>query len=74
VTAKASAFLDSELGLRERLAIRLHLLMCVHCRRFRRQLQALVEAMSLRGQAEAEALPPELLDRIMTGLARAHTR
>ncbi|MED5238436.1 MAG: zf-HC2 domain-containing protein [Pseudomonadota bacterium] len=40
---KANALVDgAPLGWRERFALRLHLLMCHHCRRYLRQLRALV--------------------------------
>ena len=46
VTAKASAFVDGELSLRERAGIRLHLAICIHCRRFHRQLRLLIARLS----------------------------
>ena len=45
VTARATALLEDELSFRERLSIRLHLAMCVHCRRFLRQLRRLIARM-----------------------------
>ncbi|MEE2604259.1 MAG: zf-HC2 domain-containing protein [Pseudomonadota bacterium] len=43
VTEKADALVDgSTLSWRERLALRLHLLMCGHCRRYVRQMGALL--------------------------------
>lgn len=38
-TEKASALLDGELARSERWALRLHLMMCHHCRRYLRQLR-----------------------------------
>lgn len=46
VTEKSSAMLDGGLPVRERLAMRMHLLMCVHCRRFQRHLQMLVAGLA----------------------------
>ncbi len=48
VTAKASLMVDGELGFRERIALRVHLMMCVNCRRFARQFKALVTSMASR--------------------------
>ncbi len=48
VTAKASLMVDGELGFRERIAMRMHLMMCVNCRRFARQFEALVSSMASR--------------------------
>lgn len=45
VTARATALLEDDLSFRERLSIRLHLAMCVHCRRFLRQLRRLIARM-----------------------------
>lgn len=40
VSKRASAYLDDELGLRERLSLRAHLFICVNCRRYVAQLAA----------------------------------
>ena len=67
VTAKASLMIDGELGFRERLAVRLHLMMCVHCRRFARQFEALVSGMALLSRTEPEIVPG-FVDRVMLSL------
>lgn len=41
ITLLVSRARDERLGLRDRLAVRLHLLMCRHCARFARQLDVL---------------------------------
>lgn len=46
ITEKASDMLDGQLPVHERLAVRVHLLMCVHCRRFQRQLESLVAGLA----------------------------
>ena len=52
VMEKSSALVDQELDWRERWGIRLHVMMCRHCRRFTRQLKQLVDATEhLHGQA-----------------------
>lgn len=46
VVERADALVDgTPLGWRERFALRMHLLMCHHCRRYVRQLQALVSSL-----------------------------
>lgn len=46
VVERADALVDNTpLGWRERFALRMHLLMCHHCRRYVRQLQALVSSL-----------------------------
>ncbi len=78
LTCKDASHLLSEgqerpLGLQERWGLRLHLWMCVSCRRFERQLAMIRQAMrSLRGRAAAEApdagLTPEAQERIRRAL------
>lgn len=48
LAGKADQYLDGELSPRERLAIRLHILMCHHCRRYLRQMGALLRAFPHR--------------------------
>jgi anti-sigma factor RsiW len=68
VTARASRLLDGDLGLVERLQMRMHLAMCEHCRRFVRQLRTLVDALAVRHQSLAVSPSPEFVDRIMSTL------
>ena len=79
LTCKDASHLLSEsqerpLTLRERWGLRLHLWMCVSCRRFDRQLSLIRQAMrSLRRHAQAQAqdagLTPEARERIRQALA-----
>jgi len=48
-----SRSMDRRLPLRQRLAIRMHLLMCRHCRRLYEQL------LALRGFAQSDAADPD---------------
>lgn len=59
----ASELLAGDLSRSERLGIRLHLMMCSHCRRFVRHLELL--ANSLRQHALTAMAPPALVDRIL---------
>lgn len=63
----SSDYLDAQLGLRQRLAVRAHLAMCWKCRRFVRQLQ-LTQAV-LRQMPDA---PIDDLDQRARALAAAH--
>lgn len=79
LTCKDASHLLSEgqerpLGLHERWALRLHLWMCVSCRRFEQQLALMRSAMRLlrwRAQTEAEAaeLPEDARERIRRALS-----
>lgn len=48
VTAVASDYLDRNLTLRQRVGVWWHLLICVHCRRFLRQLRTVVGMLRRR--------------------------
>ncbi|SEB96140.1 zf-HC2 domain-containing protein [Pseudomonas anguilliseptica] len=64
LVAHSSEFLDGHLGLRKRLSVRMHLAMCVNCRRFIKQMrlsQAVLRRLP-RGQS------PEL-DELASKLA-----
>lgn len=50
VEANSSRLLDGDLPLRTRLAMRMHLLICVHCRRFVRHLAQVRDMMRVRGR------------------------
>lgn len=45
VPEEAELLLADQLGFRRRLALRMHLFMCVHCRRYVRQLRLLLKAI-----------------------------
>lgn len=62
----ASDFLDARLSLRERLSVRVHLALCVNCRRFIRQMK--VSQAVLRQLPDA-AIPE--LDVLLAKLAQA---
>lgn len=63
---RSSDFLDARLSLRERLSVRLHLALCVNCRRFIRQMK--VSQAVLRQLPDA-AIPE--LDALLAKLAQA---
>jgi hypothetical protein len=65
-----SQSMDRSLTLRERWALRFHLVLCVYCRRYRRQLQLIRDAMRRVMEIErpvsagGDALSPEARQRI----------
>ena len=69
LVAQSSDFLDGQLSLRQRLAVRTHLAMCVRCRRFIRQLK-LTQAVL---RQLPEAVVPEL-DALAARLAEARRK
>lgn len=62
----SSDYLDAQLPLRGRLSVRLHLAMCVHCRRFIRQMKV---SQALLRQLPEDAIPD--LDALVHKLAKA---
>ena len=71
VAEKSSAMVDSELDLRERIGLRLHLLMCSNCRRFVRQFRTLVDSLALRSEPESQSASPEFVRQTMQTLDSA---
>ncbi len=47
VTEQASAYLDKDMPLNQRMGVRLHLLICRNCRRYMEQLRTAVLALGL---------------------------
>ncbi|MDP1904801.1 MAG: zf-HC2 domain-containing protein [Pseudomonadota bacterium] len=83
LTCKDASHLISEnqerpLGFRERWGLKMHLWMCVSCRRFERQMTLMRQALRMLGKrAEVDAsadgdssgFPPEARERIRKALA-----
>jgi anti-sigma factor RsiW len=65
VVARADALVDGEsLSFRERWALRLHLLVCHHCRRYLRQLRMLVTSLRRNEETVDPATVEQVLHRI----------
>ena len=65
VAAKADALVDgAPMTMRERFAMRMHLLMCHHCRRYVRQLRALLGTLPRETDTLDDARTQEVLDRL----------
>jgi predicted anti-sigma-YlaC factor YlaD len=67
VTEHASRWHDGEGGLRFRLMLRLHLLICVHCRRYLAQFAATIRLV--RALPETEPAVPQM-DALFAALRR----
>lgn len=61
LTEKAPAWLDGQLSCSDRMSIRLHLMLCVHCRRYVKQLEATRQVLS---RLSAPELPATLSARL----------
>jgi anti-sigma factor ChrR (cupin superfamily) len=65
VTEKADALVDgSELSRRERFALRLHLMMCRHCRRYVRQMRALLGFLPREAEPLEDARTEAILKKL----------
>lgn len=63
LVARTSDYLDGQLDLRARLAVRSHLLLCRHCRRFVRQMrlsQAVLQRLEAPVRDDLDALASRL--------------
>jgi predicted anti-sigma-YlaC factor YlaD len=69
LVAHSSDYLDGQLRLRERIAVRAHLAMCRHCRRFIRQMKV---TQAVLRQLPEQSLPE--LDALADRLAEQHRR
>lgn len=56
VTELASLYVDRNLPIAKRMAIRMHVAMCAHCRRFVRQLRATLELLRTLGEPSEPAV------------------
>ena len=67
-----SQSLEQPLVMRERFALKLHLLICKYCRRFRQQLQAIGVALKLTTRAiendDTIKLPSETKQRLIQSI------
>lgn len=64
IVSRSSEYLDDHLSLRERLAYRFHLFLCVRCRRFLRHFRM---AIGVSARCASKTLPPEQADAISQG-------
>lgn len=71
VTEKASQRIDGDLNLREQIGVRIHLMMCVKCRSYYRQLSALVASLASGVRRSEERPSAEFVARVMTGIDAA---
>lgn len=65
LVAQSSELIDDQLGLRQRLSLRLHLAICQPCRRFIRQMrlsQAVLRQLPPLQSAELDALAAKLAE------------
>ena len=67
-----SQSLEQPLVMRERFALKLHLLICKYCRRFRQQLQAIGVALKLTARAiendDTIKMPSETKQRLIQSI------
>jgi len=64
VVNNADQLLDGAISRRHRLAIKMHLLMCRHCRRYVRQLRALLRAIPFMYGKASDAEVSRVIEHI----------
>ncbi|MDQ3340809.1 MAG: zf-HC2 domain-containing protein [Myxococcota bacterium] len=70
MTELASQHVDRDLPIAKRMAIRMHVMMCAHCRRFIRQLRATLELLRTLGDPRE----PAAVDDALLAAFRARRR
>lgn len=65
ITELVTAYLDRRMPLSQRMAFRMHMLMCPHCRRYLRQVRATV---ALTGKLPTEPVPEEVREDLVRAL------
>lgn len=64
VVDNADQLLDGVISRRQRFALKMHLLMCRHCRRYVRQLRALLRAVPFMHSQASDAEVSEVMEHI----------
>jgi hypothetical protein len=72
MAALANDHVDGRTAGRQRLAVRFHLMMCKHCRRAMRQLQATLALIRAAGTAPAPSPPSPADEGALAALFRKH--
>lgn len=67
IVRRADDYLAGELSWRRRLALHMHLLMCVHCKRFVRQLRFLLRAIPFMHPPAGDAEVDQVMTRLRHG-------
>lgn len=65
ITELVTTFLDKRMPLRQRLAFRMDIAMCTHCRRYLRQVTTTVR---MTGRLPVEPMPSEVRDELVRAL------
>ena len=64
VVASADQLLDGSLGRRQKFALRMHLLLCRHCRRYVRQLRVLLRAVPFMHRQASDTEVKQVMDHL----------
>jgi anti-sigma factor ChrR (cupin superfamily) len=64
IVQDADRLLAAELPWRRRVAVKLHLLMCRHCRRYVRQLRALIHAVPFMHSKASDEEVTKIMDHV----------
>lgn len=64
VVSSADALVDEELSWRQRLPLRLHLLLCRHCRRYVRNFRRLLRAVPFMHRPASDEEVEQVMERV----------
>lgn len=64
VVERASRYIDGEMSWSRRLGMRLHLMMCIHCRRFMRQFRMVRDTLGNCPERQAEPTEQSLRELV----------
>ena len=67
ITEKANSYIDEELPFFTRMKVKLHLSMCVHCKRYVEQLRTTIQALSKLNPID-EPVSEKLVDDVVSKL------
>jgi len=71
ITENANAYLDKELPFFTRMKVKLHLSMCIHCRRYVDQLNTTIRALGNLNKAD-ETVSEHVVDDIVSRLKQVN--
>jgi len=71
ITENANSYLDKELPFFTRMKVNLHLMMCVHCKRYVEQLNATIRTLGNLKRAD-ETVSEEVVDNVVNNLKQVN--
>lgn len=64
LTEQASDYLDKQLPLSKKLQLKMHLLLCHHCRRYLKQLRTTIHVVKMRPKIISDEKAKQIVDNL----------